>query len=76
MNYLDLFISGFRTGYVIETVLVTLVDDLHWELERGSVSLLVLLDLSAAFNIFSHDILQGQILWEYLSVMGVGGSVR
>ena len=44
MHYLDPFQSGFNPGYGIETDSVTWVDDLHLEMNRGSVSLLVLLD--------------------------------
>lgn len=48
--------------------MVTLVDEL--ELNRGNVSLFVLLDLLAAFNTIDHGILLG-----HLSGMGIGGIV-
>ncbi|KAF7254734.1 RNA-directed DNA polymerase from mobile element jockey [Varanus komodoensis] len=56
-DYLDPFQSGFRPGYGTESALVALYDDLCREKDRGSASLLVLLDLSAAFNIIDHGIL-------------------
>lgn len=46
---LEPFQSGFRLGYEMETALFALVDDLYWKLDRVSVSLLVLLDISVAF---------------------------
>ncbi|KAF7239744.1 Histone acetyltransferase KAT2A [Varanus komodoensis] len=51
--------SGFAAvpGFVMETALVTLYDDLWLERDRGSVILLILLDLSVTFNTIDHDIL-------------------
>ena len=66
VDYLDQFQSGFRFGCGTEIALVSLLDDLRQELDRGSVSLLVLLDLSAAFNTINHGILPG-----HLSGMGL-----
>uniref|UniRef100_A0A803TC32 Reverse transcriptase domain-containing protein n=1 Tax=Anolis carolinensis TaxID=28377 RepID=A0A803TC32_ANOCA len=69
-DFLDPAQSALRPGHGTETALVALVDDLRRELDRGSVSLLVLLDLSAAFDTVDHGILLGR-----LAGMGLGGTV-
>ncbi|KAF7248770.1 Transcription elongation factor A protein 2 [Varanus komodoensis] len=61
--------SGFRPGYGTESALVALYDDLCREKDRRSASLLVLLDLSAAFDTIDHD-----ILLDRLAGLGVGGT--
>ncbi|KAF7251784.1 Retrovirus-related Pol polyprotein from type-1 retrotransposable element R2, partial [Varanus komodoensis] len=70
-DYLDPFKSGFRPGYGTEFALVTLYDDLCRERHRGSASLLVLLDLSTAF-----DTINCGILLDRLVGLEVGGTAR
>lgn len=45
----------------MEATLVTLVDDLHQRLNRERVSLMDLLDLSAAFDTIGYGVLLGQL---------------
>ena len=65
---LDLFQSGFRPCHGTEMPLVTLLDDLLRETDRGKMSLLILLDISAAFHNVNHG-----ILLERLSELGIRG---
>lgn len=56
-NLLDPSQSGFRTGCSTEAALVEVTDNIRLHLDKGTPTMLVLLDLSAAFDTISHNIL-------------------
>ena len=56
-NLLPVYQSGFRKGHSTETLLLRLLSDIYGAIDRSQVSLLALLDVSAAFDSVDHDIL-------------------
>ena len=53
----DPFQSGFRPGHGVKIALVALLYDLRKHLDQGGSALLVLLDLTAAFDTVDHELL-------------------
>lgn len=56
-NILDTFQSGFRCLHSTESALLRVKNDILLSMDSGSPVVLVLLDLSAAFDTIDHDIL-------------------
>ena len=60
-NLSNPFQSAYRTGHSTETVLLRTVNDILSALDNDNISVLVLLDLSAAFDTSDHQILLSRL---------------
>ena len=49
--------SAYRTGHTTETALLNVMNDILHALDNGDVTVVILLDLSPAFDTIDHNIL-------------------
>ena len=54
---LDPYQPGFRTHHSTQTALLKVFETIRWEMDQGRVTLLVLFDLSRAFDCVDHALL-------------------
>ncbi len=69
-NILDRFQSGFRAGHSTESALLRVSNDILRGVDSGSCVVLLLLDLTAAFDTVDHDILIAR-LKNHVGVQGL-----
>ena len=60
-NLLDTFQSAYRPGHSCETAILRVLNDVLRNADCGNVTLLVLLDLSAAYDVIDHDLLLNRL---------------
>ncbi|KAL0153382.1 hypothetical protein M9458_051301 [Cirrhinus mrigala] len=68
-KHFEKFQSGFRSLHSTETALVRVINDLLLSCDSGNLSILLLLDLSSAFDTVSH-----KLLLMRLSEIGISGA--
>ena len=63
---------AYRAGYSCETALAKLMNDILWNIEHKKITLMCLLDQSAAFDTVDHSVLLEVLNKRY----GMGGMVN
>ena len=63
------FITAYRSNYSTETILIKITNDILWPMENQRAMIMILLDVSAAFDTMDHNILI-TILKEHYSFHG------
>ena len=61
----DVFQSAYRTGHSTETALLRVFNDITEALDQKCMAILVMLDLSAAFDVIDHEILLKRLEYTY-----------
>ena len=59
-----LFQSAYRPGHSCETAILRVLNDVLCSADRGDLTILVLLDLSAAFDVIDHELLLSKLQYE------------
>ena len=68
-DIVDNFQSAYKAGHSCETALLRIYNDIVTTIARGNCAMLVLLDLSVAFDTIDHDTLFC-ILEKYVGISG------
>ena len=70
-NILEKFQSGFRRNHSTETALLKILNDTRCNLDNHKLTVLVLLDLTAALDTVDHHILLNRLR----NLVGLSGTV-
>ena len=70
-NILEKYQSGFRMNHSTETALLKILNDIRCNLDNHKLTVLVLLDLTAAFDTVDHHILLNRLR----NLVGLSGTV-
>ena len=70
-NLIEPFQSAYKAGHSTETALLRVVNDLFSSVDNGNVSMLTMLDLSAAFDTLDHEIVFHRLSFSF----GINGKV-
>jgi hypothetical protein len=62
--------SAYRTGHSTETALLRVHHDITYALDNNACVILLMLDLSSAFDVIDHDILFDRLQYSF----GISGS--
>ena len=49
--------STYKAGHSFQTALLNICNDIFWSMEKKDINLLIMLDLSAAFDTVGHKVL-------------------
>ncbi|XP_076601118.1 uncharacterized protein LOC143329205 [Chaetodon auriga] len=71
INILEKYQSGFRMNHSTETALLKILNDIRYNADSQKLTVLVLLDLSAAFDTVDHHILSNRLR----NLVGLSGTV-
>ena len=62
--------SGYRRNRNCKTVLLKLTNDLLWSMERKNITVMIVLDLSTAFDTVDHEVFLRN-LWDNFGICGI-----
>ena len=56
-SLMPIYQSAYRQYFSCETALIKLLDDILWNMEKRKITLMICIDLSAAFDTVDHEVL-------------------
>ena len=62
--------SAYKKGHSTETALLKVQNDILIDIDNKHVAMLVMLDLSAAFDTIDHRVLLNRLKYQYIELRG------